>query len=124
MNKETKKLKNELDKLWREAVRLRDKKCIICQKQDGLDAHHIFSRNRMNTRWDLDNGILLCSSHHTLNSSFSAHKTPRSFFRWLEEKRGEKFVDDLEVRSQMIAKGIDYKIIKIYLEQSKMGRCR
>ena len=109
--------KNKLDRLFQQTIVKRDGKCQICSKEARLNAHHIYSRARMNTRWDLENGIALCVGCHTFSSTLSAHKTPRAFFRWLEQRKGKKWVDDLEIRSDMIAQNLDYNLLKIYLEQ-------
>ena len=109
--------KKNLDKLFQIAINNRDNECKKCKKQQALNAHHLFSRARMNTRWDLDNGILLCAGCHVFSSLFSAHKTPRAFFRWIEEYKGKKWLDDLENRSQLTAKNLDYNLIRLYLEQ-------
>jgi len=110
-------LEKELDKLWSKCVLTRDKyKCQYC-RQEGNNPHHIFSRSNKNTRWDLENGITLCVSHHTFNSNFSAHLAPRNWWIWLEEKRGKKWVDQLEQRANISAKGLDLQAIKIYLTQ-------
>ena len=107
----------ELNRLWQEVIHARDRYCQICYRQDGLAGHHIFTRSRKNTCWDLENGIGLCYSCHCGSSLLSAHKTPRNFFRWLENKKGKKWVNDLEIRSQMTARYLDAKLIKIYLTQ-------
>ncbi len=39
----------------------------------------------------LDNLVVLCPSHHTLNSDFSAHKTPEAFSRWFQEKFSDRY---------------------------------
>ena len=111
----TKQNKKELDKLWQQVIHSRDKFCQVCHKQEGLNAHHIFTRSRMNTRFDCDNGILLCTGCHIRSSLLSAHKAPLAFFRWLEFKKGKEFVDALEIRSQMIAKNLDFKLLQLYL---------
>ena len=110
--------KRKLDRLFQQAILKRDEVCQVCGKTEGLNAHHIFSRSRMNTRWDLENGILLCVGHHTFSNLMSAHLAPRAFFQWLEDKKGKKWLDNLEIRSQMIAKNLDYQLFKIYLEEA------
>jgi len=40
-------------------------KCRICNKLDGLDAHHIKDRHEMpNGGYVIENGITLCEKHH------------------------------------------------------------
>jgi predicted restriction endonuclease len=91
MSKERKKLEKQLDELWRAAVLKRDKnKCRICSKNSGVQAHHIFSRVRRATRWELDNGIALCGGHH-----FLAHRDFERFRRFVISLIGEKRYDEL-----------------------------
>lgn len=104
-----------LDTLWSKAIHERDKCCRHCRKTNSLNAHHIFTRSRFNTRWNLENGILLCSGCHKLSSVFSAHGTPRKFFAWLETIHNKEWLDNLERTSDMVAKGIDKKMYKVYL---------
>jgi 5-methylcytosine-specific restriction endonuclease McrA len=47
----------------------------FCRKSEYLNAHHFFSRSRMSVRYDPDNCIILCPSHHSLGND-SAHKSP------------------------------------------------
>lgn len=63
--------------------------CEYCKRTDTLNAHHIYSRSKKSVRWDLDNGICLCVSHHVFSSTFSAHKTPTEFTEWVKGYRGE-----------------------------------
>ena len=60
-----KKLEAKADKCWSEAIRARDKKCIICGRRENLQAHHAINRRgKKATRWDLRNGITLCVKCH------------------------------------------------------------
>lgn len=111
----TKEIK-KLDKLWSKIIKERDRMCQVCGVKKYLNAHHIFSRVNRSTRWDLENGILLCPSCHNFNHNHSAHKAPRAFFHWLEDKKGKEWVDKLEKKSIEVAKYQDYDIIKEYLE--------
>lgn len=53
------------DALWSLAVRARDGRCIVCGKTTDLQAHHaIVRRGHKSTRWDLRNGVSLCSADH------------------------------------------------------------
>ena len=91
-----KSLDKQLDQAWSKLVKLRaDMKCEYCGKTTYLNSHHIYSRSKMSVRWDEINGICLCSGHHTLISTFSAHKTPLDFIDWLKEYKGDAFIDKL-----------------------------
>jgi hypothetical protein len=110
-------LKAECDKLWSKVILARDKhKCQYCGRE-GNNPHHIYTRSRLNTRFDLDNGICLCALHHTLSSTFSAHTASKNWWPWLDQKKGKQWVDNLEHRSQMDGHGIDLKLIKLFLLQ-------
>jgi len=83
-------LEKELDNLWREAgLERAGHKCEWwgCHKTEHLNAHHIFSRSRRSTRWDLENCLILCSGHHSLNTE-SAHKDPSFLKKLLGEIPG------------------------------------
>ena len=73
MKSETTKLRNKLDKMWR-TVGKEDAVCEICasdcRKQynyNQLHPHHMISRKKSLTRWDLKNRLWVCPSHHTLS---------------------------------------------------------
>ena len=82
---------SSLDKAWGKLVRERDCYCVYCGGP-GIQAHHVFGRGRYGTRFVVENGISLCSSHHVFNDDFSAHKTPEKFKRWIKKYWGiEKY---------------------------------
>ena len=94
--KQKKGVEGQLDKAWSLLVKLNaGMKCEYCGKTTYLNSHHIYSRSKMSVRWDERNGISLCSGHHTLISTFSAHKTPLDFIDWLVKYKGNKFIDEL-----------------------------
>jgi len=98
-------LTKKADILWSECVKIRDwYKCAYCGKKEHLNSHHLFTRSRKSTRWDIDNGISLCSWHHTLSSTFSAHQTWLEFFEWLEKQKGREWIDKLSTKSRWIIK--------------------
>jgi hypothetical protein len=82
-NKPTKsKLKAQCDDLWSKVIRQRDGKCAFVHCiNDSAQAHHIFGRKNLSTRWDTRNGITLCYYHHKI----IAHGEPEFFRRWLIE---------------------------------------
>mgnify|MGYP003149548067 CR=1 FL=1 len=73
---------------WRNKVLERDDhKCVICKTSTKrLNAHHLIPKNFKEYEADVDNGLTLCVSHHTLGR-FSAHKHPIWFSIWLEKNR-------------------------------------
>ena len=54
----------ELDTLWAKAVKKRvNYRCELCG-EEGIHAHHIFTRFHSGTRWMLLNGVCLCAKCH------------------------------------------------------------
>lgn len=103
-NKSPKAKRVYLDNLWSEIVKLMaGGQCEYCGKESSLNSHHIFSRSRLNLRWETDNGVCLCAGHHVLSNS-SAHKAPIEFVEWLREKRGDAWYDGLRIKSREIVK--------------------
>ncbi len=108
MTKKTiKKRKNQIGNKWSKKawevtsiiVRLRDKKCLICNKRgrpnskglliSGLDAHHIIAAKRSARRHDILNCITLCKGcHKGLNSSgkspHGSGETVEAFWNWMK----------------------------------------
>lgn len=91
------------DKQWREKIyENAGWRCEYCGRPDTLNAHHIFSRSRKSVRWDLDNGVCLCVSHHIFSSKFSAHKTPTEFVEWIKKYRGEDWYNRLRRKANTL----------------------
>ena len=119
-------LTKKADKLWSEAVKIEyNHECQYCWKKEYLNSHHLFTRARRATRWDIDNGMCLCSGCHTLSSKFSAHQTPLEFFEWLEWIRGRDWIDNLSKRSRAICSVSSellhdkIKELELYIKESK-----
>lgn len=122
---------NHLDNLWRFAVYKRaGDACEYCGSTGRLNAHHIFSRSGFSTRWDIENGVCLCVSHHMFGN-ISFHKSPAEMIEWIKEKRGVEWYDELlrryktpmnpddaKEKYREILEGGQYdKITKKYLEE-------
>ena len=110
----TKKQKNELDRLLREACFMRDKnRCRKCGMTATLAPAHIFSKGHYRKqRWNLLNVITLCYRHHI----HWAHREPLEFSEWIKKELGEDF-EKLKLQSQYIDRSpMDYNTIKILLE--------
>ncbi len=84
----------ELDLMWKEKVKDRDKyNCqICCKKVEGKNchAHHILPRTIKGLRWDTNNGITLCFRHHKVGS-YSAHLNAVWFTFWLKHNKPTQF---------------------------------
>lgn len=119
-SRKTKTEKQNLDKsceeLWRKIINHKGNyACEKCGRVGKLDSHHIIGRQNKRTRWDVSNGILLCSHCHTLSSEFSAHKTPSKFNKWLCEYKGTGYYEILEQRASYPQKQ-DLKLTLVYLQ--------
>lgn len=103
--KQRKGVDKKLDDAWSELVKLRaGMKCEYCRKKSPLNSHHIYSRSKKSTRWDVLNGICLCVGCHTFSSKFSAHKTPTEFTYWLEKYKGKEFMELLTIKANQTSK--------------------
>lgn len=70
-------------KSWAYLVKRRDKICKFCKSEDNLQAHHIKSyKDHREIRFDLENGILLCGTCHSLQ-----HKNDSKLVSHLITKR-------------------------------------
>lgn len=96
----------KLDIAWAKLVKLRaGMKCEYCGTElKQLHSHHIFSRSKKSTRWDVLNGICLCAGHHVLSSTFSAHKTPLEFTYWLEKYKSKDYIERLTLKANSTCK--------------------
>jgi len=103
------------DTLWSKIIKERAfNTCEYCWKTTYLNSHHLFTRARRNTRWDLDNWICLCSACHTLSSNFSAHKCPIEFTKRIENLKWKEFIEELSKKSQINIKvNSEYLLDKI-----------
>ena len=83
--KELKKEKARKDREWRGmVVAIYNSTCVICGSKNLPNAHHIIPKGFIETRWDVNNGIILCPKHHKWGK-FSAHKHPLWFINKLIE---------------------------------------
>lgn len=104
------------DELWGKIVIEKwGNKCACCETKNTLNPHHIITRSNKRLRWDIENGICLCALHHTLSSTFSAHKRPDKFIAWLE-KTHNKTYNSLKIKASLKPQKQDMKAIYIYLK--------
>jgi hypothetical protein len=75
----------KLDKLWSKKIKMIfNNKCWVCGSDKFLNSHHIISRNAKELRWDIENGICLCSKHHRYSFDISAHQNSFIFYLLLD----------------------------------------
>lgn len=84
-NPRSKLWKNKADKLWGKVIHAKFQCCAVANGdcRGNLEAHHLITRSNVMTRHSIDNGILLCSTHHKYSQWLSAHKAPLAFAEWL-----------------------------------------
>lgn len=81
-----------LDALWREAVYKQfGGRCALCGKDDA-QAHHVVGRRRRVLRWDVQNGILLCTGCHEC-----AHKNQPKFYRLTQKAVDYPYLEDMSL---------------------------
>ena len=100
----------KLDKLWSLKVKERAKfKCEYCLAGEDkiLNSCHIIGRRNRSTRWDLENGMCLCYSHHM---AYDHHLPQHEDIR--NEVIGQKRITRLTKKRNVIAKNQDYETIK------------
>lgn len=76
---------------WSKMIRERDGwACCFCGSPNKTNAHHLVVREFKPLKYDLDNGLTLCTFHHKFSRMLSAHNNPFVFFMWLEKYRPEQ----------------------------------
>jgi hypothetical protein len=85
---------NRQFKEWSLKVKERDGfKCCLCSKTENLNAHHILPREIKEFRFDIDNGITLCPSHHKYSLEISSHRNPFVFYTWFLYNRTKQYFE-------------------------------
>ena len=80
------------DKLWSDEIKENcGSVCLICGDAPGryLNAHHLIPKEIKEHRYDLENGIALCTKHHRFSFKLSAHQNPIAFIIWFESNYPE-----------------------------------
>lgn len=128
---EKKKLEEECRRLWGYIIKLRSNfKCEYpnCHYQwNSLDSHHYYSKGAYpHLRFDLQNGISLCTNHHTAGfGREAAHSDPHfrekilGIFPGFENRgiRTENWDKLLTIRAGQISYKLDLNLEKLYLIQ-------
>lgn len=92
-------------------VRLRDGECLRCHKpvelnEKGLpislQASHFQGRGKESTRFDPENVIALCAGCHAYFTAF-----PAEHYMWQVDRMGQKAVDAVVLRSNLMGKRDD-----------------
>lgn len=78
------RLRDMADQLWSRAIRADwGWKCAVCNNEK-CEAHHLIPRQHQATRYELQNGIALCSSHHQFDADTSPHQNAAGWLHWLD----------------------------------------
>lgn len=108
INTEARKEEKRQEQEWARIIKERDNwSCVICGSQYKPNAHHIIPREFKCFKYDLDNGITLCTKHHKFCRFISAHNAPFAFYLWL--KRYKPFLLDIlenRIRGELLKEGI------------------
>jgi len=106
--------KKQLDNLWQQAIKLRDRGCSQWSlKKENLHAHHIIGKATYRLRWELDAGITITGGEHR----FIAHgDTTRAtkFQDWALDRK--KYLRDKLERLKGITGGSDLFGVAVYLK--------
>lgn len=75
------------DSIFSENIRLRDRQCLFpgCERTDQLTCSHYFGRAKKSTRFDEDNCITLCRTHHYWDKDIG--------WEFQKQRKGEKGCD-------------------------------
>lgn len=81
------RLREMADRLWALTVKIAwHNRCAMCSRGGVLNAHHLVPRQHQAVRYDLRNGICLCSRCHQWCPDRSPHQAAAGFMAWLEEQ--------------------------------------
>ena len=77
------RLRDFADKLWAQAVKADwAGRCAVCGSPK-TESHHLVPRQHEGTRYDLNNGIALCCTHHQFDRDVSPHLNAAGWLAWL-----------------------------------------
>lgn len=119
MNKKRRKIIDRLDTLISKIVRDRDRHCMDCGMFPGrgyvqLTHAHIFPRDNMSVRFDLENGITLCFPCHRY---WQEH--PVLFLKWMIRRMGMERYEVLERKARTIEGFSEWRLKSLYQELKK-----
>ena len=77
------------DQLWSIGVRTDwNWQCAVCGSMP-VEAHHVIKRQHETHRYNIRNGIALCTTHHKYGRDVCAHGDPAEWMLWLEDNQPE-----------------------------------
>ena len=116
-NTRRKRIVKKLDAVVSKYIRLRDKKCVQCGKQENLSNGHVFSRRSYSTRWDVSED----GNCHTQcwGCNFSHGKDNYDYYRWYIDKFGQERFDELRLEYRGSVKFTTVELEELYEELTK-----
>jgi hypothetical protein len=100
----------KLDALQSKKVReIAGHRCQRCGKTSQVYHHHLFTKTRLSTRWNVANACVLCFFCHRW-----AHSAGEEFRHWVLTWMPEKEYDALYLKSQMRGGYKDADLIWLY----------
>jgi 5-methylcytosine-specific restriction endonuclease McrA len=110
-------IKNKLDKIISKIVRSKGY-CVWCgsKRTEILQCAHIYSRNNLSVRWDLENLVCLCAGCH-----FKAHQQPIEFTEWVKTFLGQDKYDRLRIRANTLYQWKIYELEALYESLRKLN---
>ena len=111
-NTKRKRIVNKLDEVVSKYIRLRDKKCVQCKKEEKLTNGHVFSRRAYNTRWDISKD----GNCHTQcwGCNFSHGKDNYDYYRWYVDRFGQERFDELRFEFKKTIKFTTKELEELY----------
>ena len=111
-NTKRKRIVKKLDEVVSKYIRLRDKKCVQCKKEEKLTNGHVFSRRAYNTRWDISED----GNCHTQcwGCNFSHGKDNYDYYKWYVEKFGQERFDELRFEFKKTVKFTTTELEELY----------
>lgn len=109
--------RDPLDVLFSQYIRLRDGKCMVCNRVlpfERLECSHFFSRRHIGTRWDDRNACAKCFTCHQRMTG-----DPVLFSEWIQNYLGEEEYERLRLRMRTHTKftAFDKAVIKAELQK-------
>jgi len=112
-------IKRKCDALWSKIIRNQGY-CAKCGSTQSLNAHHVIGRINHSLRYDLKNGVVLCSSCHKFSTT-SAHNDPLHFLEWYKSEYPDNYDYLLANRNEQVKTSMEfYK--QIYQELKEVER--
>jgi len=102
-------LRSKCDVLWHN--KLLKESCELCGSSEGLQVHHFFYKgSHSHLRYDLDNGITICSREHFVLH----HRDPKLITDRIIEIRGQEWYNSLKEKAKNNPSS--FKTIKYYTD--------